>query len=479
MAIPVHQAYPGFGCRKEPILEEESSMRAGRHAAYLFPLLMASSSAECRGADAPAARKPLFREFMGVCGHTIQFKPDVYAPACRAVRDYHPLDWDTGDDTSFTPPFPSARNGVNWREVYGAWKAAGFETEVSIMFDNLPAKSWKDLPRDALAYGRSFARSFGPSSASQLVAAAEVGNEPGLYDDETYRTLFRNMAAGLREGDPRLKVGPCAVTAGKSDRYARSVECLRGLEALYDFLNIHAYAEVEGYPTWRRSYPEDPKIDYLRRVDRLIAWRDRDAPDKEVRVTEFGWDASTKPAPASGTFSKWTGSTETEQARYLVRSFLLFSKRDVTRAYIFFFDDKDEPQVHGSSGLTRNGRPKPAFHAVAHLFRTLGDYRFRRVVEERPGDVFVYEYIHSGDAVRRIWAIWSPTGSGRRARIELDTAGMVPGELERMPLTAGRPGVERPPVRGGRIAVDCDESPVFLRWAAGPAAVDALGGAKP
>jgi serine/threonine-protein kinase ATR len=76
----------------------------------------------------------------------------------------------------------------------------------------------------------------------------------------------------------------------------------------------------------------DPKVDYLKRVNHLIAWRDRNAPGKEVRVTEFGWDASTKPAPATGDFAKWVGSSETEQARYLVRSFLLFSKRDVTRA---------------------------------------------------------------------------------------------------------------------------------------------------
>jgi hypothetical protein len=144
---------------------------------------------------------------------------------------------------------------------------------------------------------------------------------------------------------------------------------------------------------------------------------DRNAPGKEVRVTEFGWDASTKAAPASGTFARWTGSIETEQARYLVRSFLLFSKLDVSRAYIFGFDDKDEPQVHDSSGLTRNGRPKPAFHAVAPLFKTLGDYRFRRVVEEKPGEVFVYEYVLGGDANRRIWAEWSPTGTGRRGRI--------------------------------------------------------------
>jgi hypothetical protein len=445
-------------------------MGSAAHRAWLALLFAAAFSTRADGADAPAPEKPLFREFMGLCGHTIQFKPALYAPVCRAVRDYHPLDWDTGDDTGFTPPFPSARNGVDWKQVYGSWKAAGYETEVSIMFDNLPMKSWKDLPRDARAYGRSFAKAFGYSSALKLVSAAEIGNEPGLYDDDTYRTLFRNMAGGVREGDAKLKIGPCAVTTGKSERYARSVECLRGLERSYDFLNIHTYAEVEGYPTWRRSYPEDPKIDYLVRVKRLIEWRDRNAPGKDVRVTEFGWDASTKAAPVSGTFARWMGSTETEQARYLVRSFLLFSKLDVSRAYIFFFDDKDEPQVHGSSGLTRNGRPKPAFHAVAHLFKTLGDYRFRRVVEEKPGEVFVYEYVHGDDANRRIWAVWSPTGTDRRERIELGADRMTLVGAERMPLAAIETPAESPKMRGGTISINYGESPVFVRWDARPPA---------
>lgn len=38
-------------------------------------------------ANGTAGEKPLFREFMGVNGHTIQFKPKLYAPAVRAVRD--------------------------------------------------------------------------------------------------------------------------------------------------------------------------------------------------------------------------------------------------------------------------------------------------------------------------------------------------------------------------------------------------------
>ena len=153
-------------------------------------------------------------------------------------------------------------------------------------------------------------------------------------------------------------------------------------------------------------------------------------------------------------------------ARYLVRSFLLFSKHDVTRAYIYFFDDKDEPQIHGSSGLTRNGRPKPAFHAVAHLNKTLADYRFKRVVEEKPARVFVYEYVHGDDPRRRIWAVWSPTGTGRQGRIELNTGGMTLFGAERMPLAAGEVPTERPIVRAGLISVDCAESPLFLRWIA-------------
>ena len=189
------------------------------------------------------------------------------------------------------------------------------------------------------------------------------------------------MAAGLREGDPKLKIGTCASTTGKSEQYAKSVECIRGLERLYDFLNIHTYAEAEGYPDLAAVVsrrPQDRLSEPSAAVDRLAGSACAGQGNPRDRV----WLGCLDQAGAGeGTFAKWVGSTETEQARYLVRSFLLFSKYDVARAYIYFFDDKDEPQVHGSSGLTRNGPPKPAFHAVAHLQKTLGDYRFRRVVE--------------------------------------------------------------------------------------------------
>ncbi len=429
---------------------------------WIAILSILAAIAPVRAAEEGPPRKPIFRDFMGICGHTVTFDARRYATTCRLVRDYHPLDWDTGDDPSLLPRFPRARNGVDWQEVYGGWKGVGFDTEVSIMFDNLAAKSWKEPARDALNYGRAFARAFGPGSALKLVSCVEVGNEPGLYGDATYRTIFTNMARGFREGDHALKVGPCALKTGPSDRYARSVSCLEGVSDLYDFLNIHTYAEIQGYPTWKRTYPEDPDVDFLHSVRRLVDWRDQKAQGKEVRITEFGWDASSKPAPASGTFSQWVGSTETEQARYLVRSFLLFSAMDVTRAYLFFFDDKDEPQVHGSSGLTRNGKPKAAFYAVAHLFKTLGEYRFRKVILKKSGETFVYEYVHGDDPDRRIWAVWSPTGSNREGKVTLKLDGFHILSVEQMPLTKDEPPAERSEIHEGVVTVHVGESPVFL-----------------
>ena len=319
-------------------------------------------------AVAQSPERPLMGEFMGVNGHTIQFKPELYSEVCRKVRDYHSLEWDVGKETDFPTTFPFARNGVHWGNVYGSWIKAGIEADVCVMFNNTPPDSWRDLPRDARAYGEAFAKAFGPSSTSKLVASVEIGNEPGNYSDERYREVFQAMAAGFRAGDPKLKVLTCNMTAGKSGRYEKSVECVKGLDILYDTLTIHTYAMADGWPTWRRSYPEDPKIEFLKTVEALIAWRNANAKGKDIWVTEFGWDASTKPRATTGDAAKWEGNVSDErQAQYLVRAFLLFAAMDVQRAYLYFFNDSDEPSFHAASGITRNFEPKPSFHAVAHL----------------------------------------------------------------------------------------------------------------
>jgi hypothetical protein len=408
------------------------------------------------------AAKPLFRDFLGLNVHTVLFKPELYRPVARLLRDYHGFDWDVGDDTAYQTTFPLSRNKVDWERLYGDWVKTGYEINVSLMFGQTQPNAWKDLPRDAFRYGEAFARFFGPSGARKLVTSIEIGNEPGHYPDEVYRSLFENMAKGFRKGDPRLKVVTCATFARKSDKYHKNIECVRGLEPLYDAINVHSYAQVEGWPTWKRSYPEDPAIPYLKDIEELIAWRNRNAPGKPVWLTEFGWDATTKPQEKEGTFKQWVGVTDTQQARYIVRSFLVFSGMDLGRAYLYWFNDDDKPSVHASAGLTRKYQPKPSFHAMAHLFQTLGPYRYVRVVQAKPGDLYVYDYQHGSDPKQRIWAVWSPTGTDRTATVTLTG---LPGKVEKaeqMPLAPGPAETVRfDTVRGG-IRLDVTESPAYL-----------------
>jgi hypothetical protein len=431
-------------------------------ARLLLIFTVVTLATDARAAEQPVPR-PLMADFIGINGHTVLFKPDLYANVCRKVRDYHPFDWDVGRETDFALRFPEARNRVNWEHVYGSWQKAGFETDVCVMFNDTPPDEWKDLKRDARAYGLAFARSFGPSSPKKLVTSVEIGNEPGHYTDDQYRTLFESMARGLRDGDAKLKIATCNVTTGKSGGYEKSVSCVAGFEDLYDILTIHTYAMADQWPTWRRSYPEDPKIEFLKSVESLIAWRDANAKGKDIWVTEFGWDASTKPRVTTGDFAKWEGNVSDEkQAQYLVRAFLLFSAMDVSRAYLYFFNDSDEPGFHAASGITRNFRPKPAFHAVAHLYRSLGDYRLSRAVLQKPGDVYAYEFVHGADVKKKVIVAWSPTGSDRTTEIDLPLGAALISRAERMPLAADdAPKVSAAP-RSGTVRMTLTESPTYI-----------------
>ncbi len=423
----------------------------------LLALLASLSAPE----DPPA--RPVMAEFMGINGHTVQFKPELYAKVCRKARDYHPIEWDLGKDSDFLTRFPEARNRVNWNQVYGSWQKQGFETDACVMFHNFPPETWKDPARDAYTYGLAFAKAFGPTSGSKVVSSVEIGNEPGNYPDEKYRAIFESMAKGIREGDPKLRILTCNITAGKSGNYEKSVTCVKGLEPLYDVLNIHTYAMAEGWPSWRRSYPEDPSIEYLKTVEALIAWRDQNANGKEIWVTEFGWDASTKPNAATGDAAKWKGNvSDARQAQYLVRSYLVFSSMAVTRAYMYFFNDSDEPSFHAASGITRNFEPKPSFHAIGHLYRSLGEYRLSRVVTKKPGEAYVFEYVHPAQPKKKVLAAWSPTGSDRTATFEVPLGGGKLVRAERMALAPGDAPVVEVPVKAGLASVPLEESPLFL-----------------
>ncbi len=415
-----------------------------------------------------SAEKPLIHDFLGLCGHTILFRPDLYAPVCSLVRDYHPVDWDLGEHTEQVPQLPFAKNQVNWDAVYRGWQNRGFRTNVCLQFDAILPERWHDLPKDAAAYAGTFARYFGPSAKSPLLEAIEIGNEPGRYSDAQYTTLLRAVAPALRSADPKLRIATCNLTTSHSTEYAKSVETLmadpRVLSAI-DVLTIHTYAQAEPYPTWRRSFPEDPSIKYLEDVRSLATWRDRHAPHKSIWITEFGYDATTKKPDPQSEFARWIGMSDLEQAQYLVRSVLVFSALPVERAYLYWFNDADEPKLHGSSGITRNFQPKPAYFALVQLQKTLGNYRFSRVVEQRAGEVYAYEFSSANNRSERIIAVWSPTGSGRTGKFHLNLpSGFQLATAEEMRVDSRPPTLRT--ISAAEIPIS--ESPLYLHLIAEP-----------
>ena len=408
--------------------------------------------------------RPLMRDFIGINGHTVQFKPELYQPVCRLVRDYHPVVWDLEKETSSPAPFPFAKNKVDWSKVYGSWKEHRWTTNACLMFETVQFADWDNLENDATAYSTAFAREFGPSGNRKLVESVEIGNEPGKWSDTDYTRMFRAMAKGIRAGDPRMKIATCNLTTGKSGDYEKSVTCIAKDPALVDVLTIHSYAQLTGWPTWKRSFPEDPALPkYLKDITDLCDWRDKNMPGKPVWITEFGYDSTTQPQEKSGDFAKWEGVTDGQQAQWLVRSLLVFSAMPVERAYIYFFNDEDKASLHASAGLTRHFKPKPSFYAVSHLHKTLGDFRFHRIVSNQPGKPRVQEYQDGRNPGRIIWAVWAATGGNDTAKTTLTD---VPGKLvssSRMPIAENSvlPS-DAKQTKPGTVELEVGASPVYL-----------------
>ena len=406
----------------------------------------------------------------------------------RLVRNYHNVNWDVrqpGDPITL----PVCVNEVNWdRDVYGRWQKAGWETDISVQFSGFQpgapnyTASWAGREQWCYDYGKALAVAFGPSGAKPLCTSMEIGNEPGSkFEPAVFKMLFTRMARGMRDGDARLKVVTPAVQARAGDDYCQD---LRGgmyedneVLPLFDVINLHTYAAVErknpAECPWTRSYPEDPDIAYLKVVDEAVAWRDAHGPEKEVWITEFGYDACTPEAmpKRKDWFLKlnWQGHTDLQQAQYLVRSFFAFATRDVRRAYIYYYDDSDSPSVHGCAGLTRRFAPKPAYWAVKQLYDTLGECRFKRVVEQGGEGPRVFEFERGDNSGRLVWAAWSPTG----ARTD-QQARHTPREIK-----ATLSGLPARPERVDGMAVADGPAPKPAWEASGPNAITLSVGESP
>jgi len=137
----------------------------------------------------------------------------------------------------------------------------------------------------------------------------------------------------------------------------------------------------------------------------------------------------------------------------------------VDRAYLYFFNDSDDAHVHGSSGLTRNFLPKPAYYSAAWLQSSLGEYRFSRVLREDAADGWAYEFVHGSDPQRRVIAAWRVSGDEAPATLPISAKEIT--KVERMPMSATpAAAIEATPDGDKGTRVPLAEAPMLI-WKTG------------
>jgi hypothetical protein len=314
---------------------------------------------------------------------------------------------------------------------------------------NEPDKWWKDRA----AY-------FQPFELAAMCSADFDGHRQAL-----------GRTVGVKNADPNMKLVMGGLAKPEIE-YLKAMKLWAELHRDGDFpadvINLHHYSNDVGGQSGRPTTGISPEADGLReRFERVVQWRNRFLPGKEVWVSEFGYDTnpqSTQRAPAIG-----DADAEEVQSRWIVRSYLALAAAGVDRVQLFMLRDVNaaNPVQYSSSGLTtekgNQHQPKQAWYHVATLRHILCGMRFESEIPSGDATVRIYRFRSAGRPLREVYAVWCPTSNSTEVRnFRLVLPGASAATL--IALTpASTTGRATPlTVEDGKVAFRVDEQPVFV-----------------
>ncbi|MCF8225972.1 MAG: T9SS type A sorting domain-containing protein [Bacteroidales bacterium] len=173
-----------------------------------------------------------------------------------------------------------------------------------------------------------------------------------------------------------------------------------------DVINIHHYA-------FRRNESGiSPEADFFKiKVQQAVLWRDSNAPECEIWVTEFGYDSnpySMNRAPEIGNYTR-----QEVQAIWNLRTFLILSSSGADRAAHFMIRDVDpggDQPRYANCGLTTSKseghEPKTSWYYLLTMKKILKGMYFSEVLSENDA-LWQYKYESiTGDTA--VYACWHP-----------------------------------------------------------------------
>ena len=267
----------------------------------------------------------------------------------------------------------------------------------------------------------------------------ELGNEPNLdWEHEDDHHTAAQLAAlcsacydghegtmgagyGAKYADPNIKVVMGGL-AGDPLEYIRAMHLWAQFnrqdgEVPMDVINVHAYCEKRvkidnRYYTVGVS-PEEYGL--AESLQDIVEWRNVYYPDREIWLSEFGWDTSGLRSSSVAVLAYGDYTTRQLQAMWLVRGFLLLSASGIDKAQMFMCDgenDNDGYRFATCGLIDGNGARKESWYHMRTLLTTMRDHAFVEEIDTGREDLMIYHYKNAEG--KSAYAVWCPTSNSTR-----------------------------------------------------------------
>ena len=294
---------------------------------------------------------------------------------------------------------------------------------------------WLELGNEPNGEGND---GFTPYQLAALTSAGYDGHCNTLVDVNGDKSHF-----GAKNADPTMKVAMAGL-AGVGSRYVSDMIYWMKAnrpdgQVAMDAFNVHSYFckefTINGQQILMGVSPEE--FGLIDDLSGLLELRDKFYPEKEVWLTEFGWDTATSYTTKTACHAYGDYTAREVQAMWLVRAYLIMSAAGVDKATMYMCEDGTAEDTtsnvqYGTCGVYDvNGKAKDSYYYMYTLRNTLYDYTFVREIDSGRTDVWVYQFADKNG--NYAYAVWCPTSDntkveGFKLYIDADKAVLVENE---------------------------------------------------
>ena len=261
---------------------------------------------------------------------------------------------------------------------------------------------------------------------------------------------------GIKQADPNSKLvmggmaGGSTMVTWLNEMKAWALINRTDKKLPLDVINYHQYAGI--HSPENSTFVEDAK--------KIINWRDTNAQDKEIWITEFGWDTnlgSTKHAAPS----------EDAQRDWIIREYLIGDRIGLDRMTVYdALNDgpANDTTQYSTSGLatkvSEGTVKKSSWYGVNTLKYTMKGYKLSEVIKE-DNQIYIYKY-SNGDSI--CYVLWSPTENNTIINdYVLNVGNYKNATLTKLKNKEELGVTSSLDINQNSVIVDVSESPIFIK----------------